>query len=207
MARRLLIRGPRVTEVGYRLFLFQRATALGLTGFYARNLNGALEVLADGPEAALEEFVGMAMEERPPVAEVQSVEVAEHPGPVPDVESFYRVFSLEQLVKIVQAGVQMLEKQDQLLGKQDLMLEKQDLMLEKQDLMLEKQDSMLGKMDQVLGKQDLLVTEVRSAKEELKKEIKEGFDRLRLDLKSLLDERLRKIEEDLALIKARLGMS
>ncbi|MDK2463596.1 MAG: acylphosphatase [Candidatus Korarchaeota archaeon] len=200
MARRLLIRGPRVTEVGYRLFLFQRATALGLTGFYARNLNGALEVLADGPEAALEEFVGMAMEERPPVAEVQSVEVAEHPGPVPDVESFYRVFSLEQLVKIVQAGVQMLEKQDQLLEKQDLMLEKQDRMLEKQDLML-------GKMDQVLGKQDLLVTEVRSAKEELKKEIKEGFDRLRLDLNSLLDERLRKIEEDLALIKARLGMS
>ncbi len=200
MARRLLIRGPRVTEVGYRLFLFQRATALGLTGFYARNLNGALEVLADGPEAALEEFVGMAMEERPPVAEVRSVEVAEHPGPVPDVESFYRVFSLEQLVKIVQAGVQMLEKQDQLLEKQDLMLEKQDRMLEKQDLML-------GKMDQVLGKQDLLVTEVRSAKEELKKEIKEGFDRLRLDLNSLLDERLRKIEEDLALIKARLGMS
>ncbi len=193
MARRLLIRGPRVTEVGYRLFLFQRATALGLTGFYARNLDGALEVLVDGPEPALEEFVRLAREERPPAAEVRSVEVGEHPSPVPDVESFYKAFSLEQLVKIVQAGVQMLEKQD--------------LMLEKQDQMLGKQDLMLGKMDQMLEKQDLLITEVRSAKEELKKEMREGFDRLRSDLRSLLDERLRRIEEDLALIKARLGMS
>ncbi len=207
MARRLLIRGPRVTEVGYRLFLFQRATALGLTGFYARNLDGALEVLVDGPEPALEEFVRLAREERPPAAEVRSVEVGEYSGPVPDVESFYRAFSLEQLVKIVQAGVQMLGKQDLMLGKMDQMLEKQDLMLEKQDQMLGKQDLMLGKMDQMLEKQDLLITEVRSAKEELKKEMREGFDRLRSDLRSLLDERLRRIEEDLALIKARLGMS
>ena len=186
MARRLLIRGPRVTEVGYRLFLFQRATALGLTGFYARNLDGALEILVDGPEPALEEFVMLAREERPPAVEVRSVEVGEYSGPVPDIESFYRAFSLEQLVKIVQAGVQMLGKQNLMLGKMDQMLEKQD---------------------QMLGKQDLLITEVRSAKEELKKEMMEGFDRLRSDLRSLLDERLRKIEEDLALVKARLGMS
>jgi len=147
----------------------------------------------DGPEPALEEFVSLAGEESPPAAEVRSVEVGEHPGPVPDIESFYRAFSLEQLVRIVQAGVQMLDKQDLMLDKQDLMLGKMDQMLDKQDLMLEKQD--------------LTITEIRSAKEELKKEMREGFDRLRSDLRSLLDERLRRIEEDLALIKARLGMS
>ena len=57
----------------------------------------------------------------------------------PDVESFYRAFSLEQLVKIVRAGVQMLKKQD------------------------------------------LLIDEFRSARAELKKELSEGFDRLRSD--------------------------
>jgi len=55
---------------------------------------------------------------------------------------------------------------------------KQDLMLEKQDLMLKKQDETL-------------------------REIK----LLRSDLKSFLDERLRRIEEDIAKIKAKLGMA
>jgi acylphosphatase len=58
-----------------------------------------------------------------------------------------------------------------------VMFEKQELMLEKQDLMLEKQDEIAG--------------EIRG---------------LRMDLRSILEERFKKIEEDIGAIKRRIGM-
>ena len=57
--------------------------------------------------------------------------------------------------------------------------------------MLERQDQMLGKIDVMLGKQDETLGELRG---------------LRANLRSILDERLRKLEGDVALIKAKLGI-
>ena len=64
-----------------------------------------------------------------------------------------------------------------MLGKQDKMLEKQDLMLEKQDKMLEKQDK--------------TILEIRA---------------LREDAKTYMDERFRKIEEEIKIIKEKLNL-
>lgn len=58
----------------------------------------------------------------------------------------------------------------------------------KQDKMLEKQDKMLEKLDE--------------AKKEVIGEIKE----LRLDMRSYLDERLKRIESEIALLKAKVGL-
>ena len=66
-----------------------------------------------------------------------------------------------------------------------LILAKQDEMLQKQDKMLQKQDEMLRKQDDTLG-------ELRG---------------LRTDLKAMLEERLSRIERDVAAIKSRLGMA
>jgi len=126
---------------------------------------------------------------------------------------------------------QMLEKQDQMLGKQDQMIEKQDQMLGKQDQMIEKQDQMLGKQDQMIEKQDLMlekqdriidkledvgrnvVGEIRSSTDAIVSEIRESRERgsveLRdshADLKSYLDVRLGKMDEDISRIKAKIGM-
>jgi hypothetical protein len=74
-------------------------------------------------------------------------------------------------------------------GKMDSMLSKQDAMLDKQDAMLDKQDAMLDKQDAMLDNQDDLLNEVKDA---------------RKDLKSYMDQRLGRIEEDIAEMKVAL---
>jgi acylphosphatase len=65
----------RVQGVFYRASARARARALGLTG-YARNLDdGAVEVVAEGDEASLEQFV-VWCRAGPPAARVTRVEVA-----------------------------------------------------------------------------------------------------------------------------------
>jgi len=71
-AYRYVVRG-RVQGVGYRYFVLRQAGALGVSGF-ARNLpDGAVEVLAEGGEAALADFEAL-LREGPAFAEVAGVE-------------------------------------------------------------------------------------------------------------------------------------
>ncbi|MEM4417394.1 MAG: acylphosphatase [Nitrososphaerota archaeon] len=86
---------------------------------------------------------------------------------------------------------EMLKKQDQMLAKQDIMIAKQDEMVSKQDEMLKKQDVLIGGQDTMMGKIDVLIGEVSG---------------LRRDLRSLFEERIIRIERDIAEIKARLGI-
>ena len=71
-AFRYVVRG-RVQGVGYRYFVLRQAGAVGVSGF-ARNLpDGAVEVLAEGTDAALADFEAR-LREGPAFAEVASVE-------------------------------------------------------------------------------------------------------------------------------------
>ncbi len=66
---------------------------------------------------------------------------------------------------------------------------KQDIMIERQDIMIKKQDIMIEKLD--------------DTRKEIVSEIKE----MRGDLRSYLDRRLIKIEDDITEIKAKIGLS
>ena len=71
---RYLVSG-RVQGVGYRYFALRRAEALGVRGF-VRNLDdGRVEVVAEGPEAALAEFEG-ALRQGPSFSSVSAVDRA-----------------------------------------------------------------------------------------------------------------------------------
>jgi acylphosphatase len=60
-AQRFLVTG-RVQGVGYRYFVLQEATRLGLTGF-ARNLpDGRVEVVAEGADEALSDLESRLLE-------------------------------------------------------------------------------------------------------------------------------------------------
>jgi len=48
----LTVRG-RVQGVGFRVFVFDRARSLGLTGWVANEMGGAVRLVAEGPEADL----------------------------------------------------------------------------------------------------------------------------------------------------------
>ncbi|GBC70034.1 Acylphosphatase [archaeon HR01] len=100
---------------------------------------------------------------------------------------------------------EMLKKQDQMLAKQDIMIGKQDEMLKKQDIMIAKQDEMLVKQDEMLKKQDVLIGGQDTMMGKIDVLIGE-VSGLRRDLRSLFEERIVRIERDIAEIKARLGI-
>lgn len=73
VARRLRITG-RVQGVWYRGWTVNTARALGLDGWVRNRLDGSVEALAVGPEAAVEELIRRC-HEGPPSARVERVEV------------------------------------------------------------------------------------------------------------------------------------
>ncbi|MBE9137083.1 carbamoyltransferase HypF [Nodosilinea sp. LEGE 07088] len=67
----LTLRG-RVQGVGFRPFVYQLATALGLRGGVTNTPQGVV-IDIEGPESALEQFVGRLQRELPPHATIQSL--------------------------------------------------------------------------------------------------------------------------------------
>ncbi len=77
---RFLVHG-RVQGVGFRWFVWRQAERLQLGGL-ARNLrDGSVEVIAEGPEAALVEFE-RALQRGPSSAQVERVEKTDVPHEV-----------------------------------------------------------------------------------------------------------------------------
>ncbi len=62
-----------VQGVSYRLFARHNAAVHGLTGWVKNREDGCVEVVAEGEEARLKEFLRV-LEEGPPGAEVREVE-------------------------------------------------------------------------------------------------------------------------------------
>ena len=185
--KRIIIRGTRVHDVGYRLFLLDEAEARLIPYLSAKNIKNevqVVEVLVGGDEDRVEGFVEFVKNTFPEDAEVESVSVEDYAGDIRTIESFSRSFSISQLSKIARIGVKMLEKQD--------------IMIEKQDKMLEKQDQTMVKID---GLGDRLEAKIDQSREEIAGELRS----LRGDFRSLFDERITRIEHDLAEIKSKIA--
>lgn len=212
LKKRVVIKGERVQDIGYRLFLLEAAESFGLKGFQARNVEDYVEFLVEGEEGRVAEFMDFAKKNYPELARVENVVEEDYGGSVMSIEGFYRSLSLNQLVKIVNIGSNMLGKQDQTLGKQDQMLEKQDKMLGKMDQMLEKQDQMLGKQDSMLEKQDKILYKQDLMLEKQDKMLEKQdvliteVKSLRSDLKNYMEERFQKIELEITKIKKKIGI-
>ena len=84
-ARRVAIRG-RVQGVGFRYFVDGEARALGITGWVRNNMDGAVEVLAQGSAAQLARL-HERLRQGPRSARVDAVEVFPAP-PNPDLKTF-----------------------------------------------------------------------------------------------------------------------
>lgn len=83
-ALRLVVRG-RVQGVGYRAWAVRTARSLALDGWVRNRRDGSVEILAAGPEDALERLVA-ACRRGPPVAHVSAVE--QHAAAPPDQKGF-----------------------------------------------------------------------------------------------------------------------
>ena len=188
--------------------MLELADSLLIDRFDARNvrINGkeAVVVLVDGDEDQLKEFVELVREEKPENAVVEEIGVEEYKGHIRTIENYRQSLMLNQLNKIVQVGLQMLQKQDLMLDKQDKMLEKQDKMLQKQDETIKVIRDESEKTRTVLGEKiDRIGENVDRARQEVTDEIKN----LEVKAKSYLDERLEKLESEVQAMKSKLGMS
>ena len=207
MNRINIIASGEVQRVGYRDFVTKIAKKNNITGI-VRNCPGYdVEIIAEGNEQDLEQFVSQIKIQKDPIF-VESIKI--EPGTYegkwkyfeiqrgsPDEELGERLdAAIVYLVRIdsnsrrsVEIGELMLEKQDQMLDKQDQMLDKQDQMLDKQDQMLDKQAQMLDKEDQMLDKQDYQISRQKGTIQEIQE--------MRSDLKDSLQVRYQNIEQQL----------
>jgi acylphosphatase len=201
----------KVQRSGYRGKVVTIAKAFGLQGTVQNLPDGKVLVEAEGEEADLERFAS-ALVMKNAIIDVTGIEKQYGPSTgrfvgfakiVDDGETDARLDSaVDHLKVLIDLTRQGLGKQDQMLDKQDQMLGKQDQMLDRQDLMLGKQDQMLGKMDLMLDKQDNLVEKIDEAKREIVTEIKD----LHSDFKTHIEDRLSRIESDMAQVKAKIGL-
>jgi ABC-type phosphate transport system auxiliary subunit len=155
-----------------------------------------VQVLAEGGDEEIEEFIDFIKNNYPENARVEKVEWREYSNTVSRIESAMNLQLLEQMNKGIPAILDLSETGKEVKMELQKIGNKQDNMLEKQDNMLEKQDNMLEKQD------------------ENTKVIKEESQKIRRDLSSrldrtntLLEKRFRKMEDEInkitkALIKA-----
>jgi len=72
IARHLIILG-RVQGVFYRNWAVEAASRLGLAGWVRNRMDGSVDALVEGPEQAVEQFIGLA-HEGPPAAHVTRID-------------------------------------------------------------------------------------------------------------------------------------
>ncbi len=194
----------KVQESGYRSKVVAKAKSLGVRGFVKNLSDGRVMVVAEGERSDLENLY-RALWIKNAIIDVSLVE--EHYSEATGIfDDFDKIVGdnetdsrLDTAAKYLKVLIILTERG---LDYQGQMLEKQDQMLEKQDRMLENQDQMLEKQDIMICHQEELMEKVVESKEEIVGEIKE----LRSDLKGSLDERLTRIENDVAQIKAKVGL-
>jgi acylphosphatase len=110
------ITGSRVHDVGYRVFLVNKALSLGINNFNTFNthLNGTQAVIAviEADDEVIEELKNFVTRFTPKEAVVENVSFEEYGNSVPPIERVMQAFQMEQWGKGIPILLQMLEKQD-----------------------------------------------------------------------------------------------
>ena len=197
MKTKIIIKGKRVQDVGYRLFLLSRARSL--KGFEASNIGEDLILLIEGEEDSVKRFTQTVKAEKPPLAEVSEVLVEGYDGEVMEVKEYREQLSLEQLVKIATVGVEMRDDIKEMKG--DIKEVKGDVKEMKGDI-----KEMKGDMKTMLKKQDETLAEIRATRDEIRA-TKEEIRALREDLKQYMERRFERLEREIALIKQKIGLA
>mgnify|MGYP001317643121 CR=1 FL=1 len=179
--------GGRVQRVGYREHVYNEAFERDISGYVKNLKNGEVEIVAEGNEKDLQDFIKEINIVRRPIA-VKSFNIRweEATGDYAAFEIIRGDLQEEIFERIDYAG-NVLQSMD---TKLDQMLDKQDQMLDKQDQMLDKQDQMLDKQDQTL---------------QVARETKEEIAGLRSDTRKHLDDEFVEIRKDLVSIKEALA--
>jgi len=206
----IIVKG-NVQKVGYRDYVEEVARKLGIVGFVENVKDGTVRIVCETDEETVKKFIH-EINIKKGLIEVEDVQIKS----VGIATGEFKYFEIkygpleeeigERMVMAVKYASAMWS--DIKTMSQDLKEVKQDIKEMKQDIKEVKQDIKEMKQDIKEMKQDIKeikgdVKEVLKKQEETIKEIRE----LRSDLKSYLDERFKKIEEEIRIIKARIGLA
>ena len=159
MKAKITIKGSRVQDVGYRLYLLSRAHKL--QGFEAVNVHEGLILLIEGEESKVNQLIQTVKTEKPPLAEVNEVLEESYDGDIQNIREYREQLSLEQLAKIATVGVEM----------------RDDIKEMKGDI-----KEMKGDVKLILKKQDQTISEIKALREDLKQYMDRRFEKLERDI-------------------------
>ena len=192
--KKIIIKGQRVHNVGYRPFLLGVAESMEIERFFAKNIfideKQVVHALVDSSEEKVKAFIDIVSSEYPEKSEVENVEVEDLIGNVMKIESYYRYLTAMQLSKIATYGGKMLEKQD-------MLLEKQDESLKMQNSMLDKQDESLKTLNNINSD----TSEIKSTTKTMEMDIRDA----RFNLSHLIETKFKEHDADIAQIKTTLA--
>ena len=137
MKLKVIIKGRKIHDVGYRVLLVNKALSFGLDNFNTFNtfIDDVQAVIAviEGNDEIIEEFKAFINTTGQKDADVESINIEEYKNAVPPIERFMQAFQMEQWGMGIPILLKMLDKHDSMLDKQDSMLGKQDSMIELQN--------------------------------------------------------------------------
>lgn len=133
MKLKIVVKGPKVHDVGYRYFLMTLARRARIRYFDADNIDGAVEVLVEADEGKIEAFKKLVETSRPDRAEVSGITYEDYDGEVWPISEYSQFCTNVQLNKAIPILLSMVEKQDETIEVLSGMDEKMDRMLVRQD--------------------------------------------------------------------------
>jgi len=115
----IVIRGPKVIEVGYRAFLLVNAMTMGIGKVFAFNVDESIVVRVGGAEDKIDRYFDFVKSAFPLHAQVDKIEVKEFEGEVTEAVVFMQFLQFEQINKAIPAIISIDKKQDIMISKQE----------------------------------------------------------------------------------------
>lgn len=105
MKKKIIITGQPVHEVGYRVFLLNRALTEGLEGFSVSNEINAegiqqVVILSEGDEESIEEYCRIIQREFPPHSQISNISIDPYERRVIKILDYMHLAQVEQLDKL-----------------------------------------------------------------------------------------------------------
>jgi hypothetical protein len=186
MKSQIVIHGPRVHGVGFRLALLQYIKKFRFLNFEAFNDSNdrgeLLVVLVEGDEGKINDLIENIKLIKPESAIVHGITTEPYDGDIHPFSSFSQDLQMEQMTKAVPILLEIKDLQMKTVGLQEKTID-----LQQEAIGLHKQA--LGMHHDSLKKQDETLVEIRG---------------LREDIRETFNDRLTKIEESLHTIKSAL---
>ncbi|MDT7877447.1 MAG: acylphosphatase [Candidatus Caldarchaeales archaeon] len=190
----------RIQRVGYRRFVLDTAQELGLTGYVKNEKDGSVTVFTQGDDAVVEKFIEL-LKSPPQPAHVRSVDVKDA-RPRPALKYF--AIKPSPLHEELQEGFGAMQTifTDYWGEFRNFVGEFRDYRQEFRDYRQEFRDFRQEFKDYREEFRDF-----RDESLKISKEILDEVKGVRRDLQTILDERLARMERDIAEIKAKIGLT